>query len=217
MIPFMTEEAYVKGGVILASVLLIAASAWQNFHIARKTKHAWRTFATARGWSYDEIAREIEVLGVHHGAQVSLATETRNQGRASRRLAVLRVDLSDVLPSGLHLESKVLLDRFLERLGKRDGAVGDTELDAALDLKDLNPQGRALLVAPHVREPLLRASKDYKHLVIIEGLLEAEHPGVPFTAVDLEKFVTPTLDLVEALRTAALSTAVPESHSVQRS
>ncbi|WP_342378781.1 hypothetical protein NVS55_05210 [Myxococcus stipitatus] len=212
----MTEEAYVKGGFILASVLLIAASAWQNFHIRRKTKHAWHTFATARGWSYDEIAREMEVLGVHHGAQVSLVTETRGQGKGTRRLAVLRVDLSDVLPSGLHMETQLLSNRVLDRLGKKDGAAGDPELDDALHLKDLNPQVRALLVAPQVREPLLRASKDYKHLVIIEGLLEAEYPGVPFTAVDLEKHVAPALALVEALRTAADRAAVSEPHPTQR-
>lgn len=219
MIPFMTEAESVSSGFILAALLLatvVTVVAWQTFHTARKTKQAWRAFATAHGWSYTEIAREIEVLGVHHGAQVSLVTETQGRTKGSPFRTVLRVDLSDALPSGLHLETKHLIDKVLKLAGKRDEEVGDRELDSALYLKDLTPQVRAFLVAPQVRDHLLRASKGSMRLVIIGGLLEAEHPGVPDTTVELEKHVAPTLALVEALQTAAGEAAVPETHTTQR-
>ncbi|QSQ10997.1 hypothetical protein [Myxococcus landrumensis] len=213
----MTEGEYLKGGFFLLALLSLAITLWVNYRIDQTTKRVWHIFATARDWSYAEIARQLEVLGLHHGAQVSLVTEYRHQGRGAQRVAVLRVDMSDILPSSLHLEPKHFLDRVLQVFDKKDNEVGDQQLDAALYLKDLTPEVRAYVVAPQVKESLLRVSKGYRHFVIIGGLLEVTyHRGVPFTAVDLEKFVAPALAFVDALRTAVNPTAVSELHPAQR-
>lgn len=186
-------------GTVLFVVLVLALAARDK----RRQRKAWRVFATRRGWSFTTSKDFMEVQGLHQDRQLSLLTEVRGRGKGSHHVMVLRLDVSDLVPQELHLETEGLGDKFLKLFGVRDEELGDVALDSALDLKGLSPESRVLLTAPQVGEHLLRAHRHYQRFSIVAGLLEAEHQGIPSSAEKLEAHTAPALALADTLIQAA--------------
>ncbi|WP_338870588.1 hypothetical protein [Myxococcus stipitatus] len=203
-------------GTFLVLAVICALAVWYKVRQIRTIRAAWRAFAASRGWSYAEPDRLIEVQGLHRGRQVSVATERRGSGRFLNYVVVMRVDLSDVLPNHLHLESERLRDVLHTWLGQPDEKVGDPALDSALHMKNVDPMVRTLLGEDPVREHLLRAHRAYTRISLIGGLLEAEHPTVPAATFAMEEQLAPALALADVLETATVQTAAPRTHGPQR-
>ncbi|WP_163990241.1 hypothetical protein [Pyxidicoccus caerfyrddinensis] len=186
----------------LLPILIIAAVlALMGFAIlrSRKSRHeAWKALAARHEWTFTETKGALEVQGLHHGRQLSLLTEQREGGKHRHTAAVLRLDLGDVLGRSLLLEPESLEDTFLELFGGKGEEVGD----AALDLKRISPEVRALLRAPEVARHLLELRASYASFSIVAGMLEAELRGFPETLEALEAGVLPALGLANALYTA---------------
>ncbi|MFY2562421.1 hypothetical protein ACN469_32805 [Corallococcus terminator] len=186
-------------GTALFAVLVLALAARDK----RRQRKAWLVFATRRGWSFTSSKDFMEVQGLHHERQLSLLTEVRGRGQGTYQVMVLRLDVSDLVPQELTLETEGLGDKFLKLFGTRDEELGDVALDSALDLKGLSPESRALLTTPQVGEHLLRAHRHYQRCSIVAGLLEAEHRGVPQSTEALETHIAPALALADTLIQAA--------------
>lgn len=186
-------------GMGLFVVLILALAARDK----RRQRKAWLVFATRRGWSFTSSKDFMEVQGLHQDRQLSLLTEVRGRGKGSHQVMVLRLDVSDLVPQELHLETEGLGNKFLKLFGVRDEELGDVALDSALDLKGLSPESHALLTTPQVGEHLLRAHRHYQRFSIVAGLLEAEHRGVPQSTETLETHIAPALALADTLIQAA--------------
>lgn len=186
-------------GTALFAVLVLALAARDK----RRQRKAWLVFATRRGWSFTSSKDFMEVQGLHQDRQLSLLTEVRGRGQGTYHVMVLRLDVSDLVPQELHLETEGLGNKFLKLFGARDEELGDVALDSALDLKGLSPESHALLTKPQVGEHLLRAHRHYQRFSIVAGLLEAEHRGVPQSTETLEAHIAPALALADTLIQAA--------------
>ncbi|MBZ4407584.1 hypothetical protein ACJ2CR_22265 [Myxococcus faecalis] len=177
----------------------------------RQQRQAWRIFATRQGWTFSQASDVLEVQGLYREQQLSLLTEKHGTGKGARFVTVLRLELTDALPQELQLETETVGDKFLKLFGKVDEEVGDAALDAALNLRDLSPRTRELLLTPSLREPLLRAHRHYHRLCIIAGMLEVAKEGVPTSPEDLEALVAPALALADALHLSTGQALPPHS------
>ncbi|QSQ20302.1 hypothetical protein JY651_34290 [Pyxidicoccus parkwayensis] len=192
-------------GTYVPALLIALFLALMTFALlrSRKNQHeAWKGLAARHDWTFSETPGAMEVQGLHQGRQLSLLTEKRGAGKHRHHVTVLRLDLGDVLGRDLVLEPEGLGDRFLKLFGRRDEETGDAELDAALDLKRVSPEVRALLRAPEVGRRLLALREQAASFSIVAGMLEVEHHGIPETLGALEARVAPALELADALSTA---------------
>ncbi|NMO17349.1 hypothetical protein HPC49_24145 [Pyxidicoccus fallax] len=183
---------------------LVVLSLMAGFDTARKKKRrrqAWKALSSRHDWGFSERGNTLEVQGLFRGQQLSLLTERRRHRDEHAVATVLRLELS-AMPPEPTVESEGLGDRFLKLFGHGDEEVGDEELDAALDMKRVTPETRALLRNPRVREQLLALHRTFKRFSIEAGLLEAEQRGIPDTVEALEALLAPALGLATALQEA---------------
>jgi hypothetical protein len=196
-----------------AGVLYLLLWVWPNHQ-----RKGWRAVAKRLGWKVTELHAfsrmevGLEVTGLHKGRKFSLRPELRPSGGDRNTVYKLRLELGGTLPKDLSLKSEGLGSRFLNLLGSQDEQLGDAELDSALELKQLTPQARAVLLAPPVRQRLLAMHKRFHgveyfaHFTIENGRFEAEfRPGVIAPRKQLEEVVTLVLGLADALDAAARS------------
>ncbi|NTX09439.1 hypothetical protein HUA76_01475 [Myxococcus sp. CA056] len=209
------ESTFVPWLALLGTVLFVVVVLTLAARDKRRQRKAWLVFATRRGWSFTQSKDFMEVQGLHQDRQLSLLTEVRGQNQGSYHVMVLRLDVSDVVPQELHLETEGLGDKFLKLFSVRDEELGDVALDSALNLKGLSPESHALLTTPQVGEHLLRAHRHYQRFSIVAGLLEAEHRGVPASTSALETHIAPALALADTLIQAARRAPVLKARSRQ--
>lgn len=195
----------------LSGMLYLVLWHWPN-----KQRKGWRAVANRLGWkvtelhAYSRMEVGLEVTGLHKGRKFSLRPEKQRRGREWKTVYKLRLELGSTLPRSLSLKSEGLAGRFLDMLGTQDEQVGDAELDSVLELKDLTPQARAVLLAPPVRQRLLAMHKRFHgmaylaHFTIENGRFEAEfRPEVIAPRDQLEEVVTLVLGLADALDAAS--------------
>lgn len=169
----------------------------------RRRLQAWRDFADQHGCDFTESTASYKVRGRYRGKSFSMYTEHRRSGRSSQLFTVVRLELGTSLPPGLRIGPEGFGDKLRKVFGKRDDEVGDAELDAALDMKNLTDEARDTLRAPRVREPLLLLRQRCANFSIENEELQAEVRGMPASVDTLESLVAPALDLGDALREAS--------------
>ncbi|MFP2913000.1 hypothetical protein ACLESD_49940 [Pyxidicoccus sp. 3LFB2] len=192
--------------LILQLLLLVAALggfAYVSWRVHQRRRKVWSEFAARHDWSLKESWGDLEVRGPFLGGELRLRTETRRRGKNRETVTVLQLSLGDTVPQSLVLEPEGLGDKFLKLFGRKGEEVGDEALDAALDLKNVSPETRSILLAPRVREPLLALHRESSDFSIKSGRLTAEQRGMPETLGALELRVAPALALAEALDVVA--------------
>lgn len=94
----------------LVSVAFLTLVGLAVLRTRRRRREAWKALAARHAWSFTEVRGDLEVQGLHDGRQLSLLTERRGSGQHSHNIAVLRLDLGDVLGRSLMLEDEELGD-----------------------------------------------------------------------------------------------------------
>ncbi|MFP2960919.1 hypothetical protein ACLEPN_24690 [Myxococcus sp. 1LA] len=103
----------------------------------------------------------------------------------------------------MHIRPEGLTDKFLQVMGRRDEEVGDAELDALLNLKNLSDEARDILRAPGVRRQLALLCRQFTNFTIEDERLTAVKNDMPDSVEELESLVTPALLLSDALHEEA--------------
>ncbi|MCP3058664.1 hypothetical protein LXT21_07765 [Myxococcus sp. K38C18041901] len=191
--------------------LLIGAIYYLEAWYKRRRRQAWRIFATRQGWTSSQSDEALEVQGFYRGRPFSLRTEATTLSQGDPAITVLRMELSDAAPPELLLETKSLRDTFRMRFSPVGEKVGDVELDTLLNLHNLSPRTRELLLTPSLREPLMHAYRYYWRLSIFAGTMEAERQGVPTSPEKLEALIAPALALADALHLSTGQALPPHS------
>ncbi|NVJ09688.1 hypothetical protein HUW63_31250 [Myxococcus sp. AM001] len=187
--------------------LLVAAAVVKGGLAFRKSlqrrDQSWRRFAALRDWGYTHSLGTWEMGGLHLGRQFRIRSEYRRSGDKTRLCTVVTLELGQVLPPDLLIRPEGLGDKLLKAVGKRDEEVGDAEVDAMLNLKNLSDEARDLLRAPRVRQQFQRLRRQFQSFTIEDEQLKAERLGMPDSEEALEDLVSPALLLSEALHEAA--------------
>ncbi|QDE81883.1 hypothetical protein [Myxococcus xanthus] len=190
--------------ILLHLGIVVAAIAFGFFfwQAHKRRLQAWRDFADRHGWGFTDSMASYKVGGLHRGMPFSMHTEHRRSGKSSQLYTVVRLELGTALPPDLRIGPEGFGDKLLKVFGKRDDEVGDAELDAALDMKNLTDEARDTLRAPRVREQLLLLRQRCANFSIENEELQAEQRGMPDSVDTLESLVAPALDLGDALQEA---------------
>lgn len=192
-------------GVGLGVASLIGYVRWQRWKQQIRT---WQDFAKSRGWSFVAIpgfmysAGNLEMKGRHAGRPISVETEHRGAGKTFHIVTIIRHGLGDGFPREVTIRPETLGDTFLRLFGVKDEDVGDASLDNALDLRNVTPKARAVLLRAEMRWPLLNLTRVFKNFSIENGVLTAEVIAVPRSAIEMYGLLTPVRELADAARGA---------------
>lgn len=166
-----------------------------------RREQAWRAFAERHGLHFEMDPLLIE--GTCGNQPLSLFTERRRQGDDSHTVTVFRLDVRHALPPKLSLWTEGLGSKVLKMLGASDQEVGDPQFDAAFGLANLSSRARDVLLAPDVREQLLRLKQDAENVSVEAGVLQVEWRGESGSVESLEQRLAAVLDATDALDAAA--------------
>ncbi len=172
----------------------------------RQRRTAWSALADRRGWSFTEapsrfsvIPSDLEVKGLVHGRRLSLRTETRGQGKQQYEVTLATLDLEAGVSGSLVTRPEGLGPALRNLLRMSHTDLSDADFETVVDAKRTTPEGHALLRDPRLRAHLLKLYHHCSHFSLVECRLEAERRGIPGSLEELEAFVTPVLELGEAL------------------
>jgi len=192
-------------GVGLGVASVIGYVRWQHW---KQQLQAWQGFANTREWSF--IARSgfmysagtMEMKGRLAGRPISVETEHRGFGRHFHIVTIIRHGLGDGFPRGVSIRPQTLGDAFLTMFGVKDEEIGDASLDNALDLRNVTPKARAVLLSAAMRQPLLNLARAFETFSIEDGVLTVEVIAVPRTTIEMYGLLTPVRELADAVRGA---------------
>ncbi|MBL0697320.1 hypothetical protein [Comamonas sp. JC664] len=189
-------------GVGLAIVSLIGAYYWR---IWKRQIKVWGDFAASRGWRFEfqpgfmNLIGTLRLDGEHAGRPFIVETEHRGFGRYRHIVTIIRHDLGPRFPREVTIRPEKLAHKLGKLIGVRDEEIGDTQLDAALDLKNVTPQARDLLLGGRLHRPLLNLVRGFETFTIENGKLTAEVIDVPRTTIALYTLLAPVRELADAM------------------
>ncbi|WP_241758599.1 hypothetical protein [Pyxidicoccus parkwayensis] len=192
-------------GVGLGVASLIGYVRWRHWNQQLQT---WQDFATTRGWSFMArpgfmySAGTLEMKGRHAGRSFTLETEHRGQGKTFHIVTIIRHELGDGFPREVTIRPEKVGDKFLKLFGVKDEEIGDESLDDALDLRNVTPRARAVLLSASMRRPLLNLARVFETFSIENGVLTAEVIAVPRTTLEMYGLLSPVRELADAVRGA---------------
>ncbi|WP_255207653.1 MULTISPECIES: hypothetical protein [unclassified Myxococcus] len=199
-------------GVGLGAASIVGYVRWRRW---QRQLLVWQGFAASRGWyfmatpGFMYATGTMELKGSHAGRPFSVETEDRGRGQAFHFVTIVRHALGDGFPREVTIRPETAGDKVLKLFGVKDEELGDASLDAVLDLKNVTPQARAVLLGADLRRPLLNVARTFETFTIEDGVLTAEVPHVPRTTIELYGLLTPVRELAEAIRGAS-------GHTVER-
>lgn len=190
-------------GVGLGVATLIGYYRWRRW---QKQIRLWQEFATTRGWQFMPTpgfmysAGTLSMTGSYAGRPFTVETEHRGQGKSFHIVTIVRHALGDGFPREVTIRPEKVGDKLLKLFGVKDEELGDAGLDAALDLKNVTPHARAVLLSAGMRRPLLNLARGFETFSIENGALAAEVIGVPSTTVEMYGLLTPVRELADAVQ-----------------
>ncbi len=192
-------------GVGLGAASLIGYVRWQHW---KQQLQTWQDFATTRGWRFMATpgfmysAGTLELKGSHAGRPFTVETEHRGQGKTFHIVTIVRHKLGDGFPREVTIRPEKAGDTFLKLFGVKDEELGDASLDDALNLTNVTPRARAILLSAGMRRPLLNLAHVFETFSIENGVLSAEVIAVPRTTIEMYGLLTPVRELADAVRGA---------------
>ncbi|MCP3057711.1 hypothetical protein LXT21_02855 [Myxococcus sp. K38C18041901] len=190
-------------GVGLGFASLIGYVRWKRWNQQLQT---WEGFAKTRGWSF--MARSgfmysagtMEMKGRYAGRSITVETEHRGFGRYFHIVTIVRHGLGNGFPREVAIRPETLDDTVLRLFGTKDEDIGDASLDNALDLRNVTPKARAILLSPGMRQPLLDLARAFETFSIENGVLTVTVVAVPRTPLEMYELLKPVRELVDAAR-----------------
>ncbi|QDE95266.1 hypothetical protein BHS05_04955 [Myxococcus xanthus] len=195
-------------GILGAGVGVSSIVGYFRWRRWKQQIQTWQDFAATRGWSFMPTpggfmysAGTLKMEGSYAGRPLTLETEYRHQQKAYRIATIVRHELGDDFPREVVIRPEGLGDKFLKLFGVQDEQIGDAGLDAVLDLKNVTPQARAILLSAGMRRPLLNLARAFETFSIENGVLSAEViDDVPCTPIELYGLLTPVRELADAVQ-----------------
>ncbi|WP_426757033.1 hypothetical protein [Myxococcus sp. Y35] len=190
-------------GVGLSVSAVIGYFRWRTW---KRQLEVWQGFAKTRGWRFESApgfmysAGTLKLQGEHAGRPFIVETEHRGSGKHWHIVTIVRHALDDSFPREVTIRPEKLGDKFLKLFGVKDEEIGDATLDAALDLQNVTPQARAILLSSGMRRPLLNLVRTFETFSIEGGQLTAEVIDVPRTTVAMYALLTPARELADAIQ-----------------
>ncbi len=206
MLPTMTSlqakifATFIGVGLVVAT--LIGAYRWRTW---KRQIKVWGDFAASRGWRFESqpgfmySIGTLRLDGEHAGRPFIVETEHRGYGRHWHIVTIIRHDLGPRFPREVTIRPEKLAHKLGKLIGVRDEEIGDTQLDAALDLKNVTPQARDLLLGGRLHRPLLNLVRGFETFTIENGKLTAEVIDVPRTTIALYTLLAPVRELADAM------------------
>ncbi|AKQ69107.1 hypothetical protein A176_006019 [Myxococcus hansupus] len=189
-------------GVGLAIAALIGAYRWRSW---KRQIKMWEDFAASRGWRFESQPGSLSYIGTlrldgeHAGRSFTVETEHRTSGKRSHIVTLIRHDLGASFPREVSIRPEKLANKLGKLFGVRDEEIGDTQLDAALNLKNVTPRARDLLLGGRLHRPLLNIVRGFETFTIEDGKLTAEVMDVPRTTIELYTLLAPVRELADAI------------------
>ncbi len=179
-----------------------------RWRIWKQQLRVWQDFAATRGWRFESTpgrlfsAGTLKLEGEHAGRPFTMETEHRRQGKHVPIITIVRHELGDGFPREVTIRPETLGDKFFKLVGvKQDEELGDARLDAALDLKNVTPHARAVLLSAGMRRPLLNLVHVFHTFTIEDGTVAAEVvDDVPRTLIELDVLMSPVRELGDAVQ-----------------